>query len=145
MHRSQGKTPVNPPFFYGWIIVAISALGLFFSGPGQTYSFSVFINAYITDLGWSRSLISSLYSLASLTAGLSLFMVGRLIDHYGQRRMSGVIGLCLGFACLWNSATLGLVWMFIGFFIPVIWARLDDPYPQHLGSSMVYSAKGKGF
>ena len=117
MHRSQGKTPVNPPFFYGWIIVAISALGLFFSGPGQTYSISVFINAYITDLGWSRSLISGLYSLASLTAGLSLFMMGRLIDRYGQRRMSGVIGLCLGFACLWNSATLGLVGMFIGFFM----------------------------
>ena len=117
MHRSQGKTPVNPPFFYGWIIVAISALGLFFSGPGQTYSISVFINAYITDLGWSRSLISSLYSLASLTAGLSLFMVGRLIDRYGQRRMSAVIGLCLGFACLWNSAALGLIWMFIGFFM----------------------------
>jgi len=84
VHRSQGKTPVNPPFFYGWIIVAISALGLFFSGPGQTYSISVFINAYITDLGLSRSLISSLYSLASLTAGLSLFMVGRLINRYGQ-------------------------------------------------------------
>jgi len=117
VHRSQGKTPVNPPFFYGWIIVAISALGLFFSGPGQTYSISVFINAYITDLGLSRSLISSLYSLASLTAGLSLFMVGRLIDRYGQRRMSAVIGLCLGFACLWNSAALGLIWMFIGFFM----------------------------
>lgn len=117
MHRSQGKTTVNPPFFYGWIIVAISALGLFFSGPGQTYSISVFINAYITELGWSRSLISSLYSLASLTAGLSLFIIGRLIDRYGQRRMSLVIGLCLGLACLWNSATLGLVWMFIGFFM----------------------------
>jgi MFS family permease len=44
-------------------------------------------------------------------------MVGRLIDRYGQRRMSAVIGLCLGFACLWNSAALGLIWMFIGFFM----------------------------
>lgn len=117
MQRSQGKTPVNPPFFYGWIIVAISALSLFFSGPGQTYSISIFINAYITELGWSRSLISSLYSLASLTAGLSLFMIGRLIDRYGQRRMSVVIGLSLGLACLWNSMTQGPLWMFIGFFM----------------------------
>lgn len=117
MHRSKGTPPFNPPFFYGWVIVAISALSLFFSGPGQTYSVSIFINAYIADLGWSRSLISSLYSLASLTAGLSLFMIGRLIDRYGQRRMSVVIGLCLGLACLWNSASFGLVWTFIGFFM----------------------------
>ncbi|HBW34505.1 MFS transporter [Desulfosporosinus sp. BICA1-9] len=117
MQRFQEKTPVNLPFFYGWIIVVISALGLFFSGPGQTYSISVFINVYMTELGWSRSLIFSVYSLASLTAGLSLFMMGRLIDRYGQRRMSVVIGLCLGFACFWNSAMLGVVWMFIGFFM----------------------------
>jgi len=31
--------------FYGWIIVAVAGLGAFFSGPGQTFSVSIFINS----------------------------------------------------------------------------------------------------
>lgn len=37
--------PISTPFYYGWMIVLISALGVFFSGPGQTYSISVFIDS----------------------------------------------------------------------------------------------------
>ncbi|HBV89287.1 MAG TPA: MFS transporter [Desulfosporosinus sp.] len=44
-------------------------------------------------------------------------MMGRLIDRYGQRQMSAVIGLCLGLACLWNSTLLGPLWIFVGFFM----------------------------
>lgn len=109
--------PVNPPFFYGWIIVATAAMGLFFSGPGQTYAISVYINSYINELGWSRSLISTTYSMASLAAGLCMFFVGRLIDRYGQRVMSLTAGILLGVASLWNSFLLGPIWLFFGFFM----------------------------
>jgi len=114
--KAQGL-PIDPPFFYGWIIVAVAAIGLFFSGPGQTYSISVYINSYINDLGWSHSLISTTYSMASLTAGLCMFFVGRLIDRYGQRVMSLTIGILLGAASLWNSFLLGPIWLFFGFFM----------------------------
>lgn len=114
--RAQGL-PFNPSFFYGWIIVVAAAIGVFFSGPGQTYAISVFINSYITDLGWSRSLISTTYSAASLAAGLCLFIVGRLIDRYGHRVMSLVVGILLGVAALWNSFFFGPVWLFFGFFM----------------------------
>ncbi|PSL43994.1 sugar phosphate permease [Salsuginibacillus halophilus] len=117
-NRSEAdKLPVNPPFFYGWIIVAVAALTVFFSGPGQTYSISVFIDAYVDDLGWSRTTISSLYSVATLGAGFTLFLIGRLVDKKGQRMMTAVIGTLLALACFWNAILIGPVMMFIGFFM----------------------------
>ncbi|MFB4162973.1 MFS transporter [Alteribacillus sp. JSM 102045] len=114
---AKQKLPVNPPFFYGWIIVLISGLGAFFSGPGQTYTFSVFFDAYIQDFSASRTTISGIYSAATLCAGLSLFLIGRLIDKKGQRFMAVTVGTMLAIACFWNSMLLGPIMMFIGFYL----------------------------
>ncbi|GGK30895.1 MFS transporter [Caldalkalibacillus thermarum] len=98
-------------------IVVMGALGLFFSGPGQTYSVSVFIDAYIEAFGWDRTLVSSIYSGATLLAGLLLFVVGKLVDRFGQRPMTVAVALLLGLACLWNSFVMVPVILFIGFFL----------------------------
>lgn len=111
------RAPVKTSFYYGWIIVAMGALGIFFSGPGQTYSISVFIDYYIKDFGWTRSLVSSIYSGATLLAGLLLFLVGRFVDRAGQRKMTLIAGILLGLACFWNSAVTGPVMLFVGFFM----------------------------
>ncbi|HEX7064870.1 MAG TPA: MFS transporter [Bacillales bacterium] len=103
--------------YYGWVIVALAGLGVFFSGPGQTYSVSVFINSYIQDFGWSRSLVSGIYSFATLAAGLLLFIIGRLVDRFGQRVMMAGVGLMLAVACFWNSVVIGPIMLFIGFFM----------------------------
>jgi len=65
-------------FYYGWIIVALAALSIFFSGPGQTYSISIFINEYVSVFGWSRTFISSLYSGATILSGTLLFIIGSI-------------------------------------------------------------------
>ncbi|MFC0014107.1 MULTISPECIES: MFS transporter [Allobacillus] len=102
--------------YYGWVIVFIGALGIFFSGPGQTYSNSIFIDAYIEDFGWSRSLVSGVYSSATLVAGLIMIFVGRFIDRFGQRVMMVVVGTLFAIACFLNSA-VSTIWMLtIGFF-----------------------------
>ncbi|MDO6656621.1 MFS transporter [Anaerobacillus sp. 1_MG-2023] len=107
----------NSSFFYGWYIVMAAAIGVFFSGPGQTYAVSVFIDYYIQDFGWGRSLVSGIYSSATLAAGLLLFVVGRLVDKHGQRRMMLMMGGLLAVACFWNSFVIGPVMLFIGFFM----------------------------
>ncbi len=107
----------NSSFFYGWSIVMAAAIGVFFSGPGQTYAVSVFIDYYIQDFGWGRSLVSGIYSSATLAAGLLLFVVGRLVDKHGQRRMMLIMGSLLAVACFWNSFVIGPVMLFIGFFM----------------------------
>lgn len=114
---AQSSLHKNSPFFYGWYIVLAAAVGVFFSGPGQTYAVSVFIDYYIQDFGWSRSLVSGIYSSATLAAGLLLFLVGRMVDKHGQRRMMLIIGSLLSIACFWNSFVLGPVMLFIGFFM----------------------------
>ncbi|WP_078543890.1 MFS transporter [Litchfieldia alkalitelluris] len=113
---SAKRQPMVTPFYYGWVIVTIAALGVFFSGPGQTYSISVFIDHYIKDFAWSRSLVSSIYSAATLLAGILMFFVGRFIDVHGQRKMAVVVGTVLAIACIWNSFVANAVMLFIGFF-----------------------------
>lgn len=97
------KKPINTKIFYGWVIVIIGAIGAFFSGPGQTYSVSIFINHYVEDFGWSRSMVSSYYSIATLIAGFALPIVGRAIDKKGHRKLISFISVLLGLVCLWMS------------------------------------------
>lgn len=101
--------------YYGWIILIVAAIGLFFSGPGQTYSISVFIDYYIHKHNWSRSLISSLYSMATLTAGLILPIIGRKIDSIGHRKMMTIIPILLGLTCFWMGFVQNTIMIFIGF------------------------------
>lgn len=109
--------PIETPFYYGWIIVMMGALGVFFSGPGQTYSNAVFIDYYIVEFGWSRSTISSVYSAATLIAGLLMMFVGRYVDKYGQRFAMVVIAVALALSCFFNSFIGNTIMLFIGFFL----------------------------
>ncbi|WP_251026929.1 MULTISPECIES: MFS transporter [unclassified Bacillus (in: firmicutes)] len=104
-------------FYYGWVIVCIAGLGSFFSGPGQTYSNSVFIDEYIKSFGWTRSEISSLYSFATLCSGILMMFMGRLVDKLGQRKMMVIVSLLLGLACFFNSFVVNTWMMAIGFFL----------------------------
>ncbi|MGP4064032.1 MFS transporter [Oceanobacillus sp. M65] len=94
----------------------IAGLGVFFSGPGQTYSNSTFIDAYIGDFGWSRSQVSGIYSGATLVAGLIMIFVGRFIDRFGPRIMMVTIGSLFAIACFWNSVVSSIWMLAIGFF-----------------------------
>ncbi|WP_407703053.1 MFS transporter [Virgibacillus tibetensis] len=104
-------------FYYGWFIVIIAGLGVFFSGPGQTYSNSQFIDEYIREFGWSRSQVSGLYSAATLVAGVIMIFVGRFIDRFGQRTMMVTVGSVFGIACLFNSIVSSMWMLAVGFFL----------------------------
>lgn len=108
---------VMTSFYYGWVIVAIGGLGIFFSGPGQTYSNAIFIDFYIEDFGWSRSKVSSIYSIATLGAGLLMMVVGKYIDKYGQRFFMMFVAVMLAISCFWNSYVTNIVMLFLGFFL----------------------------
>lgn len=104
------------PFFYGWVILVAGVLGLVMTSPGQTYSISIFIEQFIHDLGMSRSLVSTLYMIGTLTASLVLPVVGRLIDRYGSRLMTVIIALLFGLACLYMGLVRNALMLGIGFF-----------------------------
>ena len=83
----------NKSIFYGWFLLPVAGLGLFLSGPGQTYNISVFVDPIMEDTGWSRTLISSIYTAGSMSASVTMIIVGRLLDKYGARIMLSSVAL----------------------------------------------------
>lgn len=105
------------PFYYGWIVLVIAALGSFASGPGQTFTFSVFQNSFIDDLSLSSTLVSTLYLFGSLTAAGMIIFIGRSLDKYGPRRMMVFAVVCLGLGAMWLSQVNSAWQLFVGFAI----------------------------
>lgn len=104
------------PVYYGWVILLVGAVGVILTSPGQTYSVSVFIDHFIAELGISRSLVSTLYSVGTLTASFAMPFVGRQMDLRGSRLMIVVISLLLGLACVYMGFVRNWVMLGIGFF-----------------------------
>ncbi len=113
----QGPSSIaaRVPFFYGWVILAVSALAIFISGPGQTYSVSIFVDPIISDMGWSRTMVSGLYTAGSLTAGVAMIFVGRLLDRYGARIMLVAVCGLFGLAALYMSSVDHPLKLYAGF------------------------------
>jgi len=105
------------PFFYGWVVVFLGAFTLFSTTPGQSDSFSLFMNSFIETFGWSRTFVSSLYSTATLASGLLMFLIGRLIDRIGSKAVAILSAVILGTACMLLSFVVSPVMLFAGFFL----------------------------
>lgn len=114
MKEKAGPVGRKSAHFYGWTIVGIAAVCMFFSGVGQTFAVSIFITSYVEDFGWSRSLVSGYYSVATMVAGLLLPLVGRMVDKGGHRKLITVVSALLGLACLWMSFVTRPVMLFVG-------------------------------
>lgn len=115
--RGTPRVPIRTRGYYGWIMVIIAGIGVFFSGPGQTYGVSSFTSSYIHDLHMTRTQVSSLYSIATLVSGFTLFLVGRFLDKWGLRIMMTVAVIGLGVATLWSSFVGGSVMLVISFYL----------------------------
>jgi len=102
--------------FYGWRILILASITAALTGPGQTIGVSVFVDHFISDLGISRSQVSTAYLIGTLVAALGLPLIGRRIDTVGARRAMTVIGFVFGVALIGMAGVQGLVALTIGFF-----------------------------
>ncbi len=89
--------------FSGMRMLGLAALAMFLSGPAQTYGVSVFIDPIIAEFDWSRSLVSTMYSLATLAGALPMLYIGRQIDRAGNRLIFTFATIFFGIALLWLS------------------------------------------
>ena len=95
-------------FFYGWVVVAITALTLLVSG-GVRAAPGVFLLPLRADVGWSRASISFAVSLGPVLFGLAGPLSGWLMDRFGPRwLMFG--GMLLVASSMALSATMTSVW-----------------------------------
>ncbi len=115
--KSQRRSRLvsNFPVFYGWMILVVGTLALIMTSPGQTYVVSIFIERFITDLGLSRSLVSTLYTLGTLIGSLALPGIGRQIDRYGARLISVLVSVLFGLACIYMGTVRSAVMLGLGF------------------------------
>jgi MFS family permease len=70
-----------------WLVVAVSSVGLFFHfGSLLVNAFGVFLTTLCDEFHWSRGQVSLGFTLATLTAMLTMPLTGWLTDRFGPRR-----------------------------------------------------------
>jgi len=87
-------------FFYGWVVVATSALGLLFGAfPIVVSSFAIFFKSYIHEFHTGRGAISLALTMHNFVAAFLAPWIGRLTDRFGARNVIlpglGILGLVL--------------------------------------------------
>ncbi|MGI9590985.1 MAG: MFS transporter [Myxococcota bacterium] len=88
--------PAQLPFFYGWVVLVVTTLGVLCSIPGQTMGVSVFTDPLLEATGLSRLAFSNAYLVGTLASGLGLSWGGRWLDRFGVRRT--IFAACLALA-----------------------------------------------
>ncbi|HLF72017.1 MAG TPA: MFS transporter, partial [Dehalococcoidia bacterium] len=76
------------PFYYGWVIVYISFLGVFLMGATTYWGLQVFVKPMHDDTGWSHaSVIAGLFA-RFVSGAIASFFVGRVADQkFGARNL----------------------------------------------------------
>src|SRR5215469_16097715 len=119
-HRGAKETKL--PFsrirvFYGWWIVAVAAVGLFFSAPTiAVYSYSVFLKAASQDFRVGRGAVALAFTFHNLGTASLTPIIGYMIDRFGAKRIvvpaTALVGLTAIFAKLIGAA----LWQYYVFY-----------------------------
>ncbi|TAK82770.1 MAG: MFS transporter [Betaproteobacteria bacterium] len=91
------------------MLAACFALNMFGRGLGDTYA--VFLLPLERQFGWSRSEVTSVYSIYLLVHGFTAPLVGLVFDRLGPRWVYGAGMSCLG-AALFLAGGLTSLWQF---------------------------------
>jgi MFS family permease len=95
--------PMTSRWYFGWNIVAAAAM-LTLLSSGMRLSFGPFFLPMSQDLGFSRSLLSSIVAVGMLAYGLAMPLAGLLIARFGTRPVL-VTGNGLVIAAVWWTVT----------------------------------------
>ena len=83
------NSTLTPPkknrIFYGWITITGAVIVFFFNTGAFFYSYGVFLPTMCEDLGWSRGIVATGYSLGILVYGLPSPLIGYSIKRFGPR------------------------------------------------------------
>jgi MFS family permease len=115
---------LKTPFYYGWLVLGITALGSFVSTSvgglvlGGTQSFIP------EEMRWRRSTIGLAVTVGVWCSGLISPVVGRLTDRYGARWLMPFGAACLSIS-LYFISRVGAVWQF--YLIVIIGRAVSQP------------------
>jgi len=118
--------------FRGWWIVLTGTLAISLSGGATTYVFSVLIPSMERDLGWSRSELVGVITVAALVNGAISPAIGPLFDRYGSRFFM-TAGAVLGGICFMSISLVTEIWQFyllLGVGVALSVSSLEDLGPR---------------
>ncbi len=147
--RARSKT-----VFYGWRIVAAGFLINAFGVGTFFYGFSTFFNPLMTEFGWSRTLLSGVFSLSRLEGGIEGPIAGWLTDRFGARKilLVGVVATGVGFLLLQMVGSPGSLYVVFGFaalgfnigYVHATSAAVAKWFIRKRGRAMATSTMGSG-
>ena len=124
------------PFYYGWVILALSASASYTARPLMSVAtLSVFVVPMTEQFGWSRGMFSGVVSLGGLCAIAISPLVGRFIDRYGSGIMIAATSAVAG-VCAVGLAVVSQSWAFYALYVP---GRAFFAAPLELGTSTAVS------
>jgi len=103
---------IKTPFYYGWLILAVGALGAFVATAVAGVVLGGVQSFILEDTGWSRSVIGVSASAGVWLSGLFAPFAGRLADRYGPRWLMPLGALTLG-VCLFSLGGTTSIWQFM--------------------------------
>jgi len=114
------RTERQPRFFYGWVIVGVTAVSLVLI-YGIRHSFSVFFPPILDEFGWSRGSTAVMFSLNILVYGLLGPVAGGLADRWRPTRVIplGIAILGLATAACAFATELWHFYLLFGVMMPV--------------------------
>ena len=78
------KSPMRLPFFYGWLIVAVTFVTMAIGVNART-AFSLFYPPIIGEFGWDRGVTAGAFSFGFVASGVASPLIGRMMDRLGPR------------------------------------------------------------
>ena len=72
------------PFFYGWMIVAVTFVTMAIGVNART-AFSLFFPPIISEFGWERGVTAGAFSFGFVVSGAVSPLIGRMMDRFGPR------------------------------------------------------------
>jgi MFS family permease len=72
------------PFFYGWIIIAVTFITMAIGVNART-AFSLFFPPIIDEFGWERGVTAGAFSFGFVVSAFVSPLIGRLMDRLGPR------------------------------------------------------------
>ena len=104
--------------FYGWWVVAVAALGLFFSEPTiGVYSFGVFLKAVSQDFHVGRGAVALAFTLHNICTASVTPLVGYLIDRFGAKRVVVPATVLVGVTAICAKLIGAPLWQYYLFYL----------------------------
>ena len=104
--------------FYGWWVVAVAALGLFFSEPTiGVYSFGVFLKAVSQDFHVGRGAVALAFTLHNICTASATPIVGYLIDRFGAKSVVVPATVLVGVTAICAKLIDAPLWQYYLFYL----------------------------